>query len=400
MANKILFVDLFVSYGHGSTLIKKIGKSFETLGYTPVLLEVDSPTAAQTFRQCIQEKQDYLFAFSTGWGITNASKIDGRYLHQWLGVPHFACLVNHPLYKHASIDHGLEDVLYGFSDETQVAFCKFFYKNGNYAFFPHFSLIDVDEPISEVEFDKRGKSLFFSGGADIMERRWSSSISSPLQNKTVCTLKEMWIDIEGFIDKQLCKEDAPLDIPLIDHLRSHPAFSEISNQLIAKVFIEIDVVIRAIKRRRALEALYGAKLAIVGSGWDQCDYLDRQSTLLLGEQKYLDCEMSRKKHQISLNTPHGQPKGLHDRLLHASCQGQAVITNDNEFVQKNFNSGNLVFYSIEKNDIRDRVDAILNDDQQRFKMARAGQDYMRKGLHDSDQAAKRVLQQLKKHKLI
>lgn len=149
-----------------------------------------------------------------------------------------------------------------------------------------------------------------------------------------------------------------------------------------------------------MEALHGMELAIAGSGWDQRDHLDRQSTLLLGEQKYLECEQSRKNYQISLNTPHGQPKALHDRILHASCQGQVVITNDNEFVRKNFNSGNLVFYSIGENNIRDRADAILNDDQLRFKMARAGQDYMRKGLHSADQAARRVLQQLKEHKLI
>lgn len=149
-----------------------------------------------------------------------------------------------------------------------------------------------------------------------------------------------------------------------------------------------------------MEALNGIKLAIAGSGWDQCNYLDRQSTLLLGKQKYLECEQSRKNYQVSLNTPHGQPKALHDRILHASCQGQVVITNDSEYVRKNFESGNLVFYSIEENDIRSRVEAILNNDQLRFNMARAGQDYMRKGLHSSDQAAKRVLQQLKEYELI
>lgn len=402
MANKILFVDLLVSYGHGTTLIKKIGKSFEALGYTPVYLDVDAPTAAKTLHQCIQERREYLFSFSTGWGITNASKIDGKYIHQWLGVPHFACLVNHPLYKHTTIDHQLKDVLYGFSDETQVDFCKLFYKDGNYAFFPHFSLIDVDESISESEFGKRGKFLFFSGGATIMERTWSANISSPLQSKAVCTLKEIGVDVEGLIDHFLCKEDdyPPLDIALINQLRSHPALSEMNDHLIAKMFIEIDIVIRSIKRRRALEALHGMELVIAGNGWDQCDYLDRQCTLLLGEQKYLECEQSRKKYQVSLNTPHGQPKGLHDRILHASCQGQVVITNDNEFVRKNFNSGNLVFYSMEENNIRNRVEEVLNDNQLRYKMACAGQDYMKKGLHSSDHAANRVLQQLKEHELI
>ena len=77
-----------------------------------------------------------------------------------------------------------------------------------------------------------------------------------------------------------------------------------------------------------------------------------------------------------------------------------VVTDDSEFVRENFNSGNLVFYSIKEKNIRSRVEKILNDDQLRFKMARTGQDYMRKGLHSSDQAAKRVLQQLKEYELI
>lgn len=397
---KILFVDLFTHYGYGTTLIRKLAASFEAAGYIPVILVVDSADAAHTLQQCIHDKKNYLFSFSTGWGVTEASKIGGKYIHQWLEVPHYAAFTDHPLYKHAFINFQLKNVLYGFSDATQTDFCKFFYKDGNYTFFPHFSLIDVGEPLSEIEFDKKGKSIFFSGSVTIMERGWSSNIRVPLQNKTVCTLKETGVNIEGFINKYLREEDAPLDIPLANLLRSHPALSEMNDLLFAKVFIEIDVVIRGIKRRHALEALYATKLAMVGNGWDQCDYLDRQSTLFLGEQKYLECEKSRKEYQVSLNTSHGQPRALHDRILHASCQGQVVITNNNEFVRKNFNSGNLVFYSIEENNIRDRVDAILKDDQLRFEMARAGQDHMRKGLHGSDQAAKRVLQQLKEHKLI
>ena len=182
-----------------------------------------------------------------------------------------------------------------------------------------------------------------------MERAWSANISSPLQSKAVSSLKKSGIDVEGLIDHLLCKEgDTPLDIALVNQIRSHSTLSGSSDQLIANVFIDIDVTIRAIKRRHALEALNGIALAIAGNGWDQCNYLDRQSTLLLGKQKYLECEQSRKNYQISLNTPHGQPKALHDRILHASCQGQVVITNDNEFVRENFDSGNLVFYSIKR----------------------------------------------------
>lgn len=400
MAKKILFVDLFTHYGYSTTLIRKLAASFGAAGYIPVILVIDSADAAQTLQQCIHDKKNYLFSFSTGWGITETSKIGGKYIHQWLEVPHYAAFADHPLYKHAFINFRLKDVLYGFSDATQTDFCRFFYKNGNYTSFPHFSLIDVDESPNEIEFDKRGKSVFFSGGVTIMERGWSSNISSPLQNKTVCTLKETGVDIENFIGQYLRKDDEALDIPLANLLRPHFAVSEMSDELFAKVFIEIDVVIRAIKRRRALKALHGTKLTMVGNGWDQCDYLDRQSTLFLGKQKYLDCEISRKGYQVSLNTPHGQPKALHDRILHASCQGQVVITNNNEFVRKNFDSGNLVFYSIKENDIRDRVEVILNDDQLRFKMARAGQDYMRSGLYSSDRAAERVLEQLKEYKLI
>ena len=402
MARKILFIDLFTHYGYGTTLVQKIAASFETVGYIPVILDVDSPDAAQTLQQCIHNKKDFLFSFSTGSGITEASKIGGKYIHQWLEIPHYASFADHPLYKHAFIDFRLKDVLYGFTDEAQVDFCKAFFEGRNYAFFPHFSLIEVDEPINENEFAKKETSVFFSGGATIMERTWSANISSPLQSKAVCTLKETGVDVEGLIDHFLCKEDdyPPLDIALINQLRSHPALSEMNDHLIAKMFIEIDIVIRSIKRRRALEALHGMELVIAGNGWDQCDYLDRQSTLLLGEQKYLDCERSRRNYQISLNTPHGQPRGLHDRILHASCQGQVVITNGNEFVRKNFNSGNLVFYSMEENNIRNRVEEVLNDNQLRYKMACAGQDYMKKGLHSSDHAANRVLQQLKEHELI
>ena len=55
---------------------------------------------------------------------------------------------------------------------------------------------------------------------------------------------------------------------------------------------------------------------------------------------------------------------------------------------------------MEENNIRNRVEEVLNDNQLRYKMACAGQDYMKKGLHSSDHAANRVLQQLKEHELI
>lgn len=210
MEKKILFVDLFSSYGFGTTLVRKIAASFEAAGYIPVILDVESPDAAQTLRQCIRNKKEFLFSFSVGWGITEASKVGGKYIHQWLEIPHYASFVDHPLYKQEFIDFRLIDTLYGFTDETQVEFCKaFYYKKGNYSVFPHFSLIEVDEPISEDEFAKRGKQVFFSGGATIMERAWSANISSPLQSKAVCSLKQSGVDIEGLIERFICKEDYP-----------------------------------------------------------------------------------------------------------------------------------------------------------------------------------------------
>ena len=211
MEKKILFVDLFTSHGYGTTLVQKIAASFEAAGYIPVILDVESPNAAQILQQCVRNKKEFLFSFSTGWGITEASKIGGKYIHQWLEIPHYASFVDHPLYKQEFIDFRLIDTLYGFTDETQVEFCKaFFYKKGNYSVFPHFSLIEVDEPISEDEFAKKGERVFFSGGATIMERAWSANISSPLQSKAVSSLKKSGIDVEGLIDHLLCKEgDTP-----------------------------------------------------------------------------------------------------------------------------------------------------------------------------------------------
>ena len=208
------------------------------------------------------------------------------------------------------------------------------------------------------------------------------------------------VEIISLIDRFVSDDDGPLDLELVKLLKSHSEFSALHSDQIARIFIEIDLVIRSLKRRRLLEALKGIALAVVGRGWDQCDYLDMKNTHILGEQKYLHCEQSRKKYQVSLSTPHGQPKALHDRILHASCQGQVVITNDNEYVRNNFDSGNVVFYSLKENDVRNRAEAILNDDQLRYNMARAGQEYMRNGRHGSDQAAKQVLQQLKEHHLI
>ena len=399
-ARKILFIDLFTYYGYGTTLVKKIARSFEAIGYVPVILDVESPNAMQVLRNCIQERENFLFSFSMGWGISTASKIEGRYIHEWMDIPHFACFADHPLYKHSFIDFTSKNVVYGFTDKTHPMFCEQFYGKGNYTFFAHFSLVDPDQPVTEEEFSRRNKSLFFSGSATIMDRTWATNLSSPSQNKAVSILEEEGVEIINLIDQFISSDDDSLDLELIKLLRTHPTFMALNANQIAKIFIEVDLVIRSLKRRRLLGALNGVPLTVIGRGWEQCDYLDMRNTCVLSEARYLDCEQSRNKYQISLNIPHGQPQALHDRILHASCQGQVVITNNNDFVRKSFDSGNLVFYSIEENNIQDRVEKILSDDHLRFKMAHAGQNYMKKGLHSSDQAAECVLQQLKEHKLI
>ena len=185
-----MFVDLFTYYGYGTVLVKKIAKSFEAIGYVPVILDVEAPDAAQILRSCIQERKDFSFSFSTGWGISAASKIEGRYIHEWMNVPHFACFSDHPLYKHSFIDFTLKDVVYGFTDITQAAFCEQFYGGGNYASLAHFALIEPDKRVAEGEFANRYRSLFLSGSATIIDRKWTTNLSSPSQNKVVSLLEE------------------------------------------------------------------------------------------------------------------------------------------------------------------------------------------------------------------
>lgn len=399
-ARKILFVDLFTYYGQGTVLAKKIARSFEAIGYVPVILDVESPNAAQALRNCIQERKGFLFSFSMGWGISKSSKIEGRYIHEWMDIPHFACFADHPLYKHSFIDFTLKDTVYGFTDRTHATFCEQFYGTGNYIFFPHFSLVDLDQPVTEKEFFSRDKSLFFSGSATIMDRKWTVNLNSISQNKAVSILKEEGVEIENFINHFIYNDDDPLDIDLVKLLRSHPAFARLNDDQIAKIFIEIDLVIRSLKRRRVLELMSGIELTVVGRGWEQCDYLNKKNAHLLSETKYLECEQLRRKHQVSLNAPHGQPCSFHDRILHASYSGQIVVTHENKFIRRNFPSGNVVFHSYGDDNVHDQLVELLKDDRRMFEMARAGQDYMQTGLHGSDNAAQQMLKHLRNYKLI
>lgn len=394
---RVLLLDEKTLYGFNSQMIRALARGFNHRGFEPVVIDLAKPDWPVHLHEFHKERSRFALVFSAGRGLV---KIDGRYIHEHFDIPLFLALADHPLYKEHFIDFRVDTVAYGFTDPSQVEFCRSRYGGDRYVHFPHFSMVRPLDDLDESTFRSREKSLFFPASAAIMSRSWSVNIFKPVDSALVRALEERRVPIAEFVENFVAC-GLTLDTALAQFLEEHgsrfdPALTEEDFSII---FREIDVLIRALRRRHVLSSLEGFPITVMGLGWEACEYLG-PSVTVLPPADYLACEEARSAYQVTLHTSHGQPYASHDRVLHAAAIGQAVLADRTPFMEELAERGCVAVYSIEAEDVREVCSKLLADDSLRFEMARAAIDHVRSAESDPKTAAGLVIDAMQRRRLL
>ena len=369
---KVLLLDEKTLYGFNSQLIRVMAREFNQYGFESIIVNLAASDASANLERLHKERQQFALAFSAGRGLL---KVGDRYIHEHFDIPLFSALGDHPLYKQHFIDFRLGTVIYGFADTSHVEFCRSFYGGDRFVHFPNISMVPQLDGIHETTFQSRKRSLFFPASAAIMGRRWSINVAKPDDSVLVRSLEEKRIPIAGFVE-DFVQHGLTLDTALAQFLEQNGArlHSNMTEADFADFFKEIDVLVRALRRRRVLSSLEGFSITVMGLGWEACNYLG-PSVTVLPPADYMACEEARRAYQMTLHTSHGQPYALHDRVLHAAAIGQVVFVDRTPCMEKLAEHGCAATYSNDASAIRETYSELLADDSRRFKMAQAAIAY-------------------------
>jgi hypothetical protein len=367
----VLLLDEKLSYGFGSCMVQAMACCFRSRGYNPIIVNLAAPDLTDNLHTLFSDRDKFSFAFSMGRGLAKDER--GKCIHDYFGIPLFAAFGDHPLFKYDFIDFEMDSVVYGFNDPGHVAFCKSKLGSDRYVHFPHFGFIPSMMELTEAEFSQRQKSLFFPAGAAIMARQWSTNASGVNDSQILNELEQRGVKISLFVEEFVERGnhlDADLSLFLEAHINRIGAL-DIRN--FAKVFREVDVLVRALRRQRIVRALDGLPLTVIGDRWDKCNYLGKSVTVLK-PVGYLECEAIRRRYQLTLHTSQLQPNASHDRVLHAMSAGQAVLGERTPYLETEARRGYIELFSIDKNDVATSYAKLLDDDSRRFQMCRAALD--------------------------
>lgn len=117
----------------------------------------------------------------------------------------------------------------------------------------------------------------------------------------------------------------------------------------------------------------GFKVAVLGLGWEQCDWADNENLVILGKVGAKEVFPYMLRSKIVLNTLTWFKAGSHDRIPNGMLSGAAVITDDSDYLCEVFPNGECVRFPL--SDIMKLpgiVSDLLSDGQKRKELSEKG----------------------------
>lgn len=264
-----------------------------------------------------------LFSFN-GRALVRAYR--GTYLHRLLGAKLFCAFGDHPFYKWGDGSWStLDDAYFGFNDllHAELMAAVFPSWHGRISHFPHYPVFPIGRKTNQ-SCSLAEKRIFFAGTAKIMSRPATLTpddifLSSPY-TKAYRTL--------GVVAR-IRDEEANFDFQIDRFLLSLPFSGPNYLHVIADMFIECDLYLRAVRRQRLLSWLSAYPLTVVGDGWEQTSISRMPNVELLPWMAYATLETDlRLKYQIGLHITQNQHQAPHDRIFNIAHAGQLLLTTE------------------------------------------------------------------------
>jgi len=287
-------------------------------------------------------------------------KIGETALYDYLNIPLFAFLVDHPMYHLNRLNRGVKNLIVSCVDRTHVDFLKRFL-NGEYTkvFIPHGAPFRP-HPDSGRSVGKRNIDILFAGtvfNPDSYREKWSAG------GRSIARL------YDEIMERYLSGHDRTLIMAAEDVFEERGIDTEYLNHYrFWENLVYVDLYVRNKRRLDVIRRLskLGLRIEIFGNGWEPD--LDRHPSVKFYPS--LPFERVQEKMadaKVVLNILPTFHEGGHERIFSAMLNGAVCLSSGNSYLRREFREGeDILFYAFGQ-DLEEVLGEYFNDEEKNAK---------------------------------
>lgn len=367
--------------------IQDLAAAFQQLGYHAEIVDLLRPSWPADLEKTVKERDVRLFLSMNAMGID--IKIGETALYDYLNIPLFAFLVDHPMYHLNRLNRGVKNLIVSCVDRTHVDFLKRFL-NGEYTkvFIPHGAPFRP-HPDSGRSVGKRNIDIFFAGtvfNPDSYREKWSAG------GRSIARL------YDEIMERYLSGHDRTLIMAAEDVFEERGIDTEYLNHYrFWENLVYVDLYVRNKRRLDVIQRIskLGLRIEIFGNGWEP--YLDRHPSVKFNPS--LPFERVQEKMadaKVVLNILPNFHEGGHERIFSAMLNGAVCLSSGNSYLRREFREGeDILFYAFGQ-DLEEVLGEYFNDEE---KMQRIADNGRKKAMerHTWLQRAEKILETVEYH---
>lgn len=336
---------------------RKLYEALVRAGHSCRLLEGD-----QRFLVPLESPPDFTIGFNGGLKIE-----DGRLFCDLIQVPHVACLVDPP-FRFFELTSSPFVVIT--CDDSYCCEDLRSMKFRNAFFMPHAVERELaPEPDVERIYDLAMLATFVD--CEKRKAEWSKKFPS-----------EICRGMEKAAGLALADEKTSFLLTLKQALGSHlyTAAGQYKMDLnnIKLIFSEVELYIKGRDKLDLLNAITDHEVHVFGNSIDETTWQhyckDRPNIIVHPGVSFTEALEVMKRTKILLNSCIKNKQGAHERIFSGAACGAVVVTNENEYLKKQFVDGQelILYHRSAFHDVNDRIHKLLADESQRQAIADRG----------------------------
>jgi glycosyltransferase involved in cell wall biosynthesis len=334
--------------------IKDLATSFKQLGFDVEIVDLLKSSWVKDLERIVKEKNVFFFLSMNAIGVE--LKVEETSLYDYLNIPLFAFLVDHPMYHINRLNQGVKNLIVSCVDKTHISFLKTFL-NEEYSkvFIPHgTSYHHVPNSLKSIK--ERNIDILFTGtfrNPDHFRNQWTSQekyiaqLFDTIMERYLYSYGKTLIDIaeDVFIENGI-------DIEYMNHYKFW------------QTLINVDLYIRNKRRFDIISEIskIGGRIEIYGNGWENAR-LPNSSIKLNPSINFEIVQEKMRDSKVVLNTLPNFLEGGHERVFTTMLNGAVSLTDRNLFFENEFNDKeDIILYSLDQC-LDELLESLLKDDE-------------------------------------
>ena len=264
----------------------------------------------------------------------NMELAEGKNIWDELQIPCINILMDHPFHFDKALRHAPQNATLLCMDQKHVDYVKRFYPNIRHiGFLPHAGIESYGE---HRPWQERGIEVLYAGG---LSKYVAQGLIPDLSSITDFDA----LALSHYALQELAEHPHRTTEEVIEEYLQNEGLGyddEKLNQTICKMRF-LDSFAVSFYREQSVRILVenGIPVTVYGAGWEQCEWANHPNLKLAGKIPAPDILTRMKDVKIVLHTMTWFKDGAHDRIFNGMLAGAVVVTDESDYLQNRFTSG-------------------------------------------------------------